>query len=125
MAWFYRLERLQSFYTNIILAMLCTSNTYILDLVIHQRDHALNRLTFETKRAERAEIERDLEHQTRKQLEAAIRLRLELEEELETLQKQDRRDECHLLSCDYVFRFPAKTPEDSAAKSLKKEKSHI
>ena len=97
----------------------------IADLIVHQRDHALSRLASEIERAERAELERDLERQTRKQLEAAVRLRLELEEELETLQKQDRRDECHLLSCDYVFRFPAKTPEDSAAKSLKKEKSHI
>lgn len=102
-----------------------TTTSSILDLAINQRDHALIRLASETKRAERAELERDLERQTRKQLEAAVRLRLELEEELETLQKQDRRDECHLLSCDYVFRFPAKTPKDSAAKSLKKEKSHI
>ena len=97
----------------------------IIDLAVHQRDFALSRLSFETKRAERAEFERDLERQIRKQLEAAVRLRLELEEELETLQKQDRRDECHLLSGDYVSRFPAKTPEDSAAKSPKKEKSHI
>ena len=84
--------------------MICAKSiSSIADLAVHQRDHALSRLASETKRAERAELERDLERQTRKQLEAAVRLRLELEEELETLQKQDRRDECHLLSCDYVF----------------------
>ena len=80
-----------------------TSTSTILDLTVHQRDYALSRLASETKRAERAELERDLERQTRKQLEAAIRLRLDLEEELENLQKQDAHDECHLLSCDYVF----------------------
>ncbi len=91
----------------------------ILRIAIQQRDHALARLANETKRADQAEFERDLERQTRKQLEAALRLRLELEEELEKLQKRSMLDECHLLSCDYVFDVQQKMSWSNSAKTVK------
>jgi hypothetical protein len=59
-------------------------------------------LAHETRRAEKAERERDTERALRIQLEGAIKKRLDLEEELASLQAFGQIDAHHLLTGLYL-----------------------